>query len=74
MCEGELSKVGRFMLEEERVKLCREERELMVNEEKKGWKLFLRWCRDVLLGNWVYEKLKGRDGLILKNEVINEKR
>ena len=72
--QAEFTKLPTFMLEEERVKFSTEQRQLILNQEKKPSKFFLRWSRDVLLPNSVYEKLKGRDGLIFKNDLINEKR
>lgn len=71
--QAEFTKLPTFMLEEERVKFSTEQRQLILNQEKKPSKFFLRWSRDVLLPNSVYEKLKGRDGLIFKNDLINEK-
>ncbi len=62
------------MLEDERVKFSTEQRQLLLNPEKKPSKFFMRWSRDVLLPNSVYEKLKNRDGLIFKNDFVNEKR
>ena len=72
--QAEFTKLPTFMLEEERVKFSTEQRQLILNQEKKPSKFYLRWSRDVLLPNSVYEKLKGRDGLIFKNDLINEKR
>lgn len=72
--QAEFTKLPTFMLEKERVKFSTEQRQLILNQEKKPSKFFLRWSRDVLLPNSVYEKLKGRDGLIFKNDLINEKR
>ena len=57
LCEGEFSKLGKYMLEGEGIKLCREERELVMSGDKKGCKLLLRWGWDGILGDWMKEKM-----------------
>lgn len=71
----EFTKLPTFMLEEERIKFSAEQRQLLLNPDKKPSKFFLRWSRDVLLPNAVYEKLKGRDeNLKFKNDSIKDEK
>jgi hypothetical protein len=65
----EFTKMPAFMLEEERLKFSTEQRQLIINQDKKPSKFFQRWSRDVLLPPFAYEKLKGREGLIFKNDL-----
>lgn len=62
----EFTKLPFFMVEEERLKFSFEQRQLMLNPEKKPSKFFLRWSGDVEIPASAWEKLKGR-GIIFKN-------
>ena len=60
------SKVGftkypKYMLEEERFKFSFEQRQLILNKEKKPSKFFLRWSKDVEIPEAAWEALKDRD-------------
>lgn len=53
----EFTKMPAWMLEEERIKFSTEQRQLLMNPEKKPSKFFLRWYRDVVFPNNVKEKI-----------------
>ena len=54
------------MQEEERLKFSFEQRQLLLNKDKKPSKFFLRWANDVEAPPKVIEALKGRE-IIFKN-------
>lgn len=62
----EFTKLPPYQTEEERLKFSFEQRQLMLNPEKKPSKFFTRWSPDVEIPATAWEKLKGR-GLIFKN-------
>lgn len=53
----EFTKFPKFMREDERIKFSTEQRQLLLNSEKKPSKFFLRWYRDVEFPKSVQEKL-----------------
>ena len=62
----EFTKLPAYQTEEERLKFSFEQRQLMLNPEKKPSKFFTRWSPDVEIPASAWEKLKGR-GLVFKN-------
>lgn len=62
----EFTKLPAYQTEEERLKFSFEQRQLMLNSEKKPSKFFTRWSPDVEIPASAWEKLKGR-GLVFKN-------
>ena len=62
----EFTKLPVYMQEEERLKFSFEQRQLLLNKDKKPSKFFLRWANDVEAPPKVIEALKGR-GIIFKN-------
>ena len=62
----EFTKLPPYQTEEERLKFSFEQRQLMLNPEKKPSKFFTRWSSDVEIPPSAWEKLKGR-GLVFKN-------
>lgn len=53
----EFTKMPAWMLEEERIKFSTEQRQLLMNPEKKPSKFFLRWYRDVVFPNNIKDKI-----------------
>ena len=62
----EFTKLPAYQTEEERLKFSFEQRQLILNPDKKPSKFFLRWAPDVEIPSSAWEKLKGR-GLVFKN-------
>lgn len=62
----EFTKLPAYQTEEERLKFSFEQRQLILNPEKKPSKFFTRWSPDVEIPATAWEKLKGR-GLVFKN-------
>lgn len=62
----EFTKLPAYQTEEERLKFSFEQRQLMLNPDKKPSKFFLRWANDVEIPTSAWEKLKGR-GISFKN-------
>ena len=62
----EFTKLPAYQTEEERLKFSFEQRQLILNPEKKPSKFFMRWSPDVEIPATAWEKLKGR-GLLFKN-------
>lgn len=62
----EFTKLPAYQTEEERLKFSFEQRQLILNPDKKPSKFFTRWSPDVEIPATAWEKLKGR-GLIFKN-------
>ena len=62
----EFTKLPPYQTEEERIKFSFEQRQLMLNPEKKPSKFFTRWSPDVEIPQSAWEKLKGR-GLVFRN-------
>lgn len=54
----EFTKFPKYMQEDERLKFSTEQRQLLLNPEKKPSKFFLRWYRDVIFPDSVKEKLE----------------
>ena len=70
----EFTKFPPYMQEDERLKFSIEQRQLLLNPEKKASKFFLRWAPDVLLPNKVYEKFQEREKkIVFKNRFKNTK-
>lgn len=46
------------MLEEERIKFSTEQRQLLLNPEKKPSKFFMRWYRDVIFPDSIKDKIE----------------
>lgn len=55
------TKYPKYMLEDERIKFSFEQRQLILNKEKKPSKFFLRWSKDVEVPDSVWESLKDRN-------------
>lgn len=56
--QAEFTKFPKFMLEEERIKFSTEQRQLLLNPEKKPSKFFLRWYKDVTFPDSVKPKIE----------------
>lgn len=63
----EFTKLPSFMLPDERLKFSVEQRQLLLNPDKKPSKFFERWSRDALVPKSVYDKLSPR-GIKFKND------
>lgn len=55
--QAEFTKMPAWMLEEERIKFSTEQRQLLLNSEKKPSKFFLRWANDVIFPQNIREKM-----------------
>lgn len=55
--QAEFTKMPAWMLEEERIKFSTEQRQLLLNSEKKPSKFFLRWANDVIFPQNIQEKM-----------------
>ena len=55
---AEFTKLPKYMLEEERIKFSTEQRQLLLNPEKKPSKFFMRWYRDVIFPDSIKEKME----------------
>lgn len=56
--QAEFTKLPKYMLEEERIKFSTEQRQLLLNPEKKPSKFFMRWYRDVIFPDSIKEKME----------------
>lgn len=56
--QAEFTKLPKYMLEEERIKFSTEQRQLLLNPEKKPSKFFMRWYRDVTFPDSIKEKME----------------
>ena len=56
--QAEFTKLPKDMLEEERIKFSTEQRQLLLNPEKKPSKFFMRWYRDVIFPDSIKEKME----------------
>lgn len=56
--QAEFTKLPKYMLEEERIKFSTEQRQLLLNSEKKPSKFFMRWYRDVVFPDSIKDKIE----------------
>lgn len=56
--QAEFTKFPKFMLEEERLKFSAEQRQLLLNSDKKPSKFFMRWYKDVILPDSIKQKIE----------------
>lgn len=56
--QAEFTKLPKYMLEEERIKFSTEQRQLLLNPEKKPSKFFMRWYRDVVFPDSIKDKIE----------------
>ena len=56
--QAEFTKFPKFMLEEERLKFSAEQRQLLLNPEKKPSKFFMRWYKDVIFPDSIKQKIE----------------
>lgn len=56
--QAEFTKLPKYMLEEERIKFSTEQRQLLLNPEKKPSKSFMRWYPDVIFPNSIKDKME----------------
>lgn len=56
--QAEFTKLPKYMLEEERIKFSTEQRQLLMNPEKKPSKFFLRWYKDAIFPDSIKEKME----------------
>lgn len=56
--QAEFTKLPKYMLEEERIKFSTEQRQLLLNPEKKPSKFFMRWYRDVIFPDSIKDKME----------------
>ena len=56
--QAEFTKLPKYMLEEERIKFSTEQRQLLLNPEKKPSKFFMRWYRDVVFPESIKDKIE----------------
>lgn len=56
--QAEFTKFPKFMLEEERLKFSAEQRQLLLNSEKKPSKFFMRWYKDVIFPDSIKQKIE----------------
>lgn len=56
--QAEFTKLPKYMLEEERIKFSTEQRQLLLNPEKKPSKFFMRWYRDVIFPDSIKDKIE----------------
>lgn len=55
--QAEFTKLPKYMIESERIKFSTEQRQLLLNPEKKPSKFFLRWSSDVVFPDSIKEKM-----------------
>lgn len=56
--QAEFTKLPKYMLESERIKFSTEQRQLLMNPEKKPSKFFMRWYRDAIFPDSIKEKME----------------
>lgn len=56
--QAEFTKFPKWMLEEERLKFSTEQRQLLLNSEKKPSKFFMRWVDDVIFPDSIKDKIQ----------------
>lgn len=56
--QAEFTKFPKWMLEEERLKFSAEQRQLLLNQEKKPSKFFMRWVDDVIFPDSIKDKIE----------------
>ena len=56
--QAEFTKLPKWMLESERIKFSTEQRQLLLNPDKKPSKFFLRWVGDAIFPDSIKEKMK----------------
>lgn len=56
--QAEFTKLPKYMLEEERIKFSTEQRQLLLNPEKKPSKFFMRWYKDAIFPDSIKEKME----------------
>lgn len=55
--QAEFTKLPKYMREDERIKFSTEQRQLLLNSEKKPSKFFLRWAGDAIFPDSIKEKM-----------------
>jgi hypothetical protein len=56
--QAEFTKLPKYMREDERIKFSTEQRQLLLNPEKKPSKFFLRWVNDAIFPDSIKEKME----------------
>ena len=56
--QAEFTKLPKYMREDERIKFSTEQRQLLLNPEKKPSKFFMRWVDDAVFPDSIKEKIE----------------
>jgi hypothetical protein len=56
--QAEFTKLPKYMREDERIKFSTEQRQLLLNPEKKPSKFFMRWVDDAIFPDSIKEKME----------------